>query len=125
MLSGVFLIVQFAWSFTMYIVWQDAQWNSELVKSGYGLTMLRTAFVISTAARWKSGLEIQELVGADTKCLETSLYGRKRGKMKRRASVAEVDVDIFSGFLRSKRERDVGGLELRKRGSTATEGMAY
>src|ERR1700722_20657355 len=33
MLSAVFVILQFSWAISMYIVWQDAQWNSSLVKS--------------------------------------------------------------------------------------------
>ncbi|KAF2114958.1 stress responsive A/B barrel domain-containing protein [Lophiotrema nucula] len=94
MLSGVFLIAQFVWVMSMYIVWQDAQFNSELVKSGYGMTMLRAAFALSTAARWKTGMSNGELVRRDTKDLKKELYGGK-SKKKQKVQRADVDVDVF------------------------------
>lgn len=73
----------------MYIVWQDAQFNSTLVKSGYVMTPLRAAFAIAKAARRKTGLGDRQLVRANKKELEQELYGTRRTK------AAKVEHSIF------------------------------
>jgi hypothetical protein len=79
MLSGLFVFFHFAWSLSMYAVWQDAQWHSSLIKSGYAMTPLRAAFAMAKAAKRRTGMGGHGLVRADTKELEQELYG-KRGR---------------------------------------------
>ncbi|KAF2181873.1 hypothetical protein K469DRAFT_258610 [Zopfia rhizophila CBS 207.26] len=108
MLSGVVIIVNFIWALTMYTVWQDAQFNSTLVKSGYAMTQLRAAFTLATAARAKTGMEDRELLRAETKSLEKELFGTRKKEQ------AQVDYDIFRGSA-SDEELDEDGSGLRKR----------
>ncbi|KAF2490450.1 hypothetical protein BU16DRAFT_153283 [Lophium mytilinum] len=77
MLSAVFVIIQLVWALSMYAVWQDAQWNSVLVRSGYKMTQLRAAFSLSEAAQQRTGMENEELMRMETRRLEDDLYGRK------------------------------------------------
>jgi hypothetical protein len=77
MLSAVFVIVQLIWALSLYVVWQDAQWNSVLVRGGYKMTQLRAAFSVSEAAQQRMGMENEELMRAEHKDLERRLYGRK------------------------------------------------
>lgn len=77
MLSGLFVFFHFAWSLSMYAVWQDAQWHSSLIKSGYAMTPLRAAFAMAKAAKRRTGMGGHGLVRADTKELEQELYGRR------------------------------------------------
>ena len=115
MLSGVWIILQLVWVLTMYTVWQDAQFNSTLVKSGYEMTQLRAVFTLATAARQKTGMRNKELVRADTKSLESELFGsRKKEKEK-----AEVDYEIFRE--KAKGEIEDEEFELRKRGDRVRE----
>lgn len=107
MLATVFSILQFVWALSMYIIWQDAQFNSELVKSGYALTQLRAAFALATAARDKTGMKNKELLRADTKSLESQLYGTKKKKE------AEVDFAIFEYEMKGEQSRSGGGLSRR------------
>lgn len=95
----------------MYIIWQDAQFNSKLVKSGYEMTQLRAAFTLATAARWRTGMGSRELVRTDTKKLDEQLYGSKK-KMK-----AEVTYEIF----RDEVKDEVGEEGLRKRRARARD----
>lgn len=81
----------------MYIVWQDAQFNSKLVKSGFKMTQLRAAFTLTTAAKWRTGIPSRELVKMDSKKLGQQLYGSKK-KIR-----AEVGADIFAD-----RVKDIG-----------------
>lgn len=82
MMSGLFVFLQFAWTITMYILWQDAQFNSSLVQSGYQMTPLRAAFALAKAARRRTGMGEKQLVRADTKELEQELYGNPRARVK-------------------------------------------
>lgn len=82
MMSGMFVFLQFAWTITMYILWQDAQFNSSLVQSGYQMTPLRAAFALAKAARRRTGMGEKQLVRADTKELEQELYGNPRARVK-------------------------------------------
>lgn len=66
----------------MYILWQDAQFNSSLVKSGYQMTPLRAAFALAKAAKRRTGLGEKQLVRANTKELEQELYGNPRARVK-------------------------------------------
>ncbi|KAF2811024.1 uncharacterized protein BDZ99DRAFT_293556 [Mytilinidion resinicola] len=77
MLSAVFVIVQLIWASSMYAVWQDAQWNSALVRAGYKMTQLRAVFSLSEAAQQRTGMENEELMRMESKRLEENLYGRK------------------------------------------------
>jgi hypothetical protein len=63
----------------MYALWQDAHFNSTLVKSGYQMTPLRAAFAMAKAAKCKTGMGERQLVRANTKELKQELYG-KRGR---------------------------------------------
>ncbi|KAF2258661.1 hypothetical protein CC78DRAFT_586827 [Lojkania enalia] len=112
MLSAVFVIMQFVWTITMYVVWQDAQFSSHLVKSGYHMTMLRAAFAATVAARWKTGVGGRELVRTDTKNLERELYG---GGSKKRSERAEVRIDVFREDKVLDEESEEEGLRLRRR----------
>jgi hypothetical protein len=62
----------------MYALWQDAHWNSTLVKSGYQMTALRAAFAMAKAARRKTGMGEKQLVRANTKELNQELYGSRK-----------------------------------------------
>ncbi|KAF2680257.1 hypothetical protein K458DRAFT_312424 [Lentithecium fluviatile CBS 122367] len=99
MLVAVFLIIQFGWSLTMYIVWQDAQINSRIVKSGFRLTELGVAFVVTEAAKRDTGLEGKELVRADGRVLERELCGT----WKKRGAVVEKDIFGEEGLASRKR----------------------
>jgi succinate dehydrogenase hydrophobic anchor subunit len=111
MLTGVFLIIQLVWAITMYIVWQDAQHNSTLVKSGYRMNMLRAAFAASVAAKQKTGMGGRDLVRTDTKSLQKDLYGTKKKRM------AEVESDVFVGGKESRFDSSDEEMELRRRNS--------
>ncbi|KAF2738623.1 hypothetical protein EJ04DRAFT_486074 [Polyplosphaeria fusca] len=111
MLSGIFIILQFSWSIVMYIVWQDAQFNSKLVKSGYRMNLLRAAFAASVAAKWKTGMGGCELVRTDKKSLERSLYGTKKKKY------AEVEYDVFVSGKEARLDSSDEEGELRRRNS--------
>ncbi|KAF2823952.1 hypothetical protein CC86DRAFT_372107 [Ophiobolus disseminans] len=80
MLSGMFVFVHFGWALTMYILWQDAQFRSTLVKGGYQMTPLRAAFAMAKAAKRKTGMSEKQLVRANTNELEQELYGTRRTK---------------------------------------------
>jgi hypothetical protein len=80
MLSGLFVMIHFVWAITMYIVWQDAQFGSTLVKNGYQMTQLRAAFTMAKAAKRKTGMGEKQLVRADTKELQQELYGTRKTK---------------------------------------------
>jgi hypothetical protein len=101
-LSGVFVILNFCWALSMYALWQDAHFNSTLVKSGYQMTPLRAAFAMAKAAKQQTGMGEKQLVRANTKELKQELYG-KRGKQG-----TIVEYDIFG-------EADVEGGEVRRR----------
>ena len=89
MLSGVFVLIHFAWSVTMYMVWQHAQLTSTLVQSGYNMTPLRAAFAMAKAAKHKTGLGEGQLVRANTRDLEKELYGH------RSINGTKVDYNLF------------------------------
>jgi len=99
MLVSIFLILQFGWAISMYIIWQDAQFNSELVKCGFRLTELGAAFVVTEAAKRKTDLLGQELIRRDVNTLKRELY----------QSTIEMGVVIEREILREE------GFELRKR----------
>ncbi|KAF2176143.1 hypothetical protein K469DRAFT_700385 [Zopfia rhizophila CBS 207.26] len=117
MLSGVFIIVQFFWGLSMYAVWQDAQFNSKLVKSGYSMSQLRAAFAVTTAAKAKTDLEDSELLREDVKGLARGLFGT----MKERG--AEVECEIYEGVLKEGliERRQYRSMEDLPRYSPATE----
>jgi hypothetical protein len=80
MLLGVWIFLHFGWAVSMYIVWQDAQFNSTLVKTGYMLTPLRAAFAMAKAAKRRTGMGEKQLVRANTKELNQELYGTRGRK---------------------------------------------
>ncbi|KAF2028376.1 hypothetical protein EK21DRAFT_69767 [Setomelanomma holmii] len=90
MLSGLFVFFHFGWAFTMYVVWQDAQFNSSLVKSGYEMTPLRAAFAMAKAAKRRTGMGEKQLVMANTKEMQQELYGTRKTKG------TSVDYRIFA-----------------------------
>lgn len=75
----------------MYIVWQDAQWNSSLVKSGYSMTQLRAAFTLAAAAQDTLAMEMEELMAVKLKTLEKDLSVQK----------AEINYQMFQKVLPS------------------------
>ncbi|KAF2462872.1 uncharacterized protein BDR25DRAFT_308104 [Lindgomyces ingoldianus] len=89
MLSGLFVIIQFVWSLTMYAVWQDAQFGSKLIKAGFQMTELIAAFTLTLVARQKTGLSSKELLLAETKKLKRELYGGKND------IEAKIEYNIF------------------------------
>lgn len=106
MMSGLFVFLQFSWCLTMYTVWQDAQFNSTLVKNGYEMTPLRAAFALAKAAKRKTGLGEKQLVRANTKELEQELYGNKTmqgTKVDYGIFVEDPEDDDDNGKLRRRR----------------------
>jgi hypothetical protein len=93
----------------MYIIWQDAQWKSRLVRSGYNMTQLRAVFALATAAGWETGLGNAELVCADEKRLSDELFRCAKG----RGGETVISEEIFGGAG----ERGLGSVEgeLKKR----------
>jgi hypothetical protein len=73
----------------MYVLWQDAQFNSTLVKEGFSMTPLRAAFAMAKAAKRRTGLGEKQLVRANKKILEKELYG---GRGERRT---KIEYDMF------------------------------
>lgn len=99
----------------MYAVWLDAQFFSELVKSGYAMTQLRAAFTLATAARWRTGMGNRELVITDRKRLESQLYGSKTRNR------AEIGLGIFGDELKDP-ERSLDNKGLRRREGRTSDG---
>jgi len=62
MLMGINMIINMIWCLSMYVVWQEAMLNSELVRSGFRITPLRAAFVLTEVARRLTGLHGEELI---------------------------------------------------------------
>jgi hypothetical protein len=89
MLVGVWIFLHFGWAVSMYVVWQDAQFNSTLVKTGYMMTPLRAAFAMAKAAKRRTGMGEKQLVRANTKELNQELYGTKGRKG------TKVEYEIF------------------------------
>ncbi|KAI4611862.1 uncharacterized protein J4E87_010364 [Alternaria ethzedia] len=77
LMAGLFMFVTSAWVLSMYVLWQDAQFNSTLVKEGYRLTPLRAAFAMAVAARRRTGLSGKDLISAKNRALGRQLYGKK------------------------------------------------
>lgn len=123
MLSGVFVIVNFVWALTMYVVWQDAQFHSNLVRNGYVMTPLRAAFTLATVARNTIGCGNVDLIRADAKELDDKLFGNSSKKIRQRG--AEVDYSLFedSGKQGWEMMSDTeSGLRQRSNGVTTSEG---
>jgi hypothetical protein len=99
MLVSVFFIAQFSWALSMYIVWQDAQFNSKLIKSGFRLTELGAAFVVAEAAKRKTGLEGEELIRMDEQILKRELYGDG----KKMGAVVDKEILWEDGLVLRKR----------------------
>lgn len=97
---AIFLIVHFVWALSMYFIWLDAQLNSELVKSGFRLTELGAAFLVTEAAKKWTGLEGDELIQMGGAGLKRELYG------SRRREGAVVDKDVFGVEGMKVRNRD-------------------
>jgi hypothetical protein len=106
MLSGLFVAIHFAWSVSMYIVWQHAQATSVLVQSGYNMTPLRAAFAMAKAAKHRTGLGEGRLVRADTKDLEKELYGHR--------STRGTNVD-YNLFIETIEDAEDGRMGIRRR----------
>jgi len=98
LMSGLFVFATVGWVVGMYILWQDAQFNSTLVKQGYRMTPLRAAFLIVHVARRKTGLGSKQLIRAETKGLERELYGKK-GRDR-----AELEFGVFHESLEEGEE---------------------
>jgi hypothetical protein len=79
----------------MYAVWQDAQFNSTLVKQGYQMTPLRAAFAMAKAAKRRTGLGEKQLVRANTKDLERQLYGNRGRNGSKTIRRTKIEYDIF------------------------------
>ncbi|KAF2012797.1 hypothetical protein BU24DRAFT_425419 [Aaosphaeria arxii CBS 175.79] len=100
MMSATFIFLQFLWTITMYIIWQDAQIKSKLVRSGYAMTQLRAAFTLAAAARWRTGLNNRALVRRDTKQLERELFGSKKAQKEQTV----VSYELFQEGRNSMRD---------------------
>jgi hypothetical protein len=114
MVSSIFVILNFAWSLAMYAVWQDAQFNSKLVKKGFGMTPLRAAVVITAAAIERTGLDHRELLQARPRKLQDQLYGDKKHDR------AKVSYDIFKAEDENQ-EKSGDGLKRRSEESEESE----
>jgi hypothetical protein len=89
MMTAVVVIMQFIWGLTMYSIWQDAQFNSKLVKTGFKMTQFRAAFALAATAENRTELASSELVRAEQKSLEAELTGKRKNKG------AVIDYEIF------------------------------
>ncbi|KAL1599913.1 hypothetical protein SLS60_007718 [Paraconiothyrium brasiliense] len=87
-MMGVLFIINLVWCLTMWIVWQDAL-RAKLVRSGYRMSPLRAAFVLTEAARQRTGVSVEGLVLRETKMLKRELR-RHKGRKE-----AVVHKDIF------------------------------
>lgn len=85
-LMGVLLIINLMWCGSMWLVWQDAM-LAELVRSGYRMSPLRAAFVLTEAARRRTGVGVKGLVLRDRKLLRKEL---KRGRVTKEAVVEKA-----------------------------------
>lgn len=115
MLSGIFVIIHCIWSVSMYLVWQNAQFRSALVQSGYNMTPLRAAFAIAKVAKHKTGLGERQLVRAATKDLEKELYGHRGTKG------SKVDYDLFVGSIEDEEDED--RMTTRRRSALGRDGL--
>jgi hypothetical protein len=96
----------------MYAVWQDAQFNSDLVKKGFVMSPLKAAFVVTIVAIERTGLGYRELLRSKHSNLRSRLYGDKHDR-------AEVTYDIFSeGDGKRIWDEDEDSLRQRSTGST-------
>jgi hypothetical protein len=76
---GVCFIINLVWCLTMWAVWQDAL-KAKLVRSGYRMSPLRAAFVLTEAARQRTRVGVEDLVLRDKKMLKRELRRTKRRK---------------------------------------------
>lgn len=111
MLSGVFLILHLTWSLAMYIVWLDAEFYGELVKSGYSMNQLRASFILAIAANWRTEMSVSELAEAEPKQYKEKLYGSKKTKM------AEVSYEMLRANMKEN--------EANEKGLVSTLGAGY
>lgn len=91
----------------MYVVWQDAQFKSTLVKTGYTMTPLRAAFAMAKAARRRTGMGEKQLVRANTKELNQELYGTKGRKGTKVEYGIFDEGDVEHGGVETVRRRNV------------------
>jgi hypothetical protein len=122
LMSGLFVMFTSGWVVSMYAVWQDAQFNSTLVKEGYQMTPLRAAFAMAKAAKRRTGLGEKQLVRANTRDLEKELYG---GSGKRKT---KIEYDMFvhdpeGGDEEPRRSPGVSTLDLKS--PVSSDGDSY
>ncbi|KAJ4354245.1 uncharacterized protein N0V89_005979 [Didymosphaeria variabile] len=87
-MMGVLFIINLVWCLTMWVVWQDAL-RARLVKNGYRMSPLRAAFVLTEAARRRTGVGVGGLVLREKTMLKRELR-RRNGRKE-----ALVHKDIF------------------------------
>lgn len=80
MIAAIFVITQFIWGLSMYALWQDAQFNSHMVQSGFRLTELRATFALTEAARRATELHAPLLIQSNPTDLEKELFGGRGRK---------------------------------------------
>lgn len=85
---GVCFIINLVWCLSMWVVWQDAL-RATLVRSGYRMSPLRAAFVLTEAARQSTGVGVEGLVLRDRRLLRREL---RQGKGRKEAV---VDRNVF------------------------------
>lgn len=102
MIAALFVIMQFIWGLSMYALWQDAQFNSRLVQSGFRLTELRAAFALTEAAHKETGLKAPSLIQSNPRELKKELYG---GRGRKSADVA-LEV-LWDDRLEVRRRRGI------------------
>lgn len=79
----------------MYLVWQDAQLKSKLVRSGFKMTQLRAIFVLAATAERETGLYNEALIRADPNELDQHLFGSKDRSM----DGAVISSEIFEAAV--------------------------
>ncbi|PVI07682.1 hypothetical protein DM02DRAFT_608765 [Periconia macrospinosa] len=102
MIAAIFVIIQFVWGLSMYALWQDSQFNSRLVQSGFRLTELRAAFALTEAAHRETGLNASSLIQSNPGELKMELYGRKG----RNGADVALGV-VWDGKLEVRRRRGI------------------
>ncbi|KAK7180872.1 uncharacterized protein CC84DRAFT_1163997 [Paraphaeosphaeria sporulosa] len=86
---GVCFIINLVWCLSMWVVWQDAL-RAKLVRRGYRMSPLRAAFILTEAARRRTGVNgVEGLVLRDRRLLRREL---RRGKGRKEAV---VDREVF------------------------------
>ncbi|KAJ4302692.1 hypothetical protein N0V90_001581 [Kalmusia sp. IMI 367209] len=118
-LMGVIFIINITWCISMWVVWQDALLG-KLARSGYRMSQLRAAFVLTEAARQRTGVGVDGLVLRESKTLKKELEER-RG---RREAVIERSVfEEGAGVIEQEQKWMIRRRPVGKGGGDVSDGV--